>query len=376
MSVPAPAELDVAVTGGLVVTGGSERHLDVGIRDGRIAALAEPGTLAPAREQVPAAGLIVLPGGIDTHTHIRWPIPGAPDSLDDFRTGTMAAAAGGTTTVIDFVPQPQGRSHWAAANDRLDEASGRAVVDFSFHPILTAADPATLADIRRLIDAGMGSFKVYTTSEQPLDDGEIRSLTIAIAEGGGLAGFHAENHGIIQRSRHDVGRRYEYATSAFPQSRPAAAESESIAMVTHFARELAAPVYIYHVSSTAALRAISAARTLGTAVFAETCTHYLTFDDSVYQRDDAWTSVITPPIRDHAAGRARDQRPAAVRLGPRGRRGPDRGGRVRRADRDQRRPHPRPLPPQGSHRGRLGCRPGAVRPDPGLGVAGARDRPG
>src|ERR1700761_802228 len=92
-----PFELDTAITGGTVVTAGAERRLDVGIRAGRIAALAEPGTLAPAREQVPAAGLIVLPGGIDTHTHIRWPIPGAPDSLDDFRTGTIAAAAGRPT---------------------------------------------------------------------------------------------------------------------------------------------------------------------------------------------------------------------------------------------------------------------------------------
>ena len=192
-----PFELDTAITGGTVVTAGAERRLDVGIRAGRIAALAEPGTLAPAREQIPAAGLIVLPGGIDTHTHIRWPVPGAPDSLDDFRTGTMAAAVGGTTTVIDFVPQPRDRSHWAAASERLAEASGQAVVDFSFHPIVTAADPGTLADIPRLIDAGMGWFKVYTTSEHPLDDGEIRSISLAIAEGGGLAGFHAENHGII-----------------------------------------------------------------------------------------------------------------------------------------------------------------------------------
>ena len=299
-----PFELDTAITGGTVVTAGAERRLDVGIRAGRIAALAEPGTLAPAREQIPAAGLIVLPGGIDTHTHIRWPVPGAPDSLDDFRTGTMAAAVGGTTTVIDFVPQPRDRSHWAAASERLAEASGQAVVDFSFHPIVTAADPGTLADIPRLIDAGMGWFKVYTTSEHPLDDGEIRSISLAIAEGGGLAGFHAENHGIIERSRHAVGARYDYATSAFPQSRPAAAESESIAMVTHFAREFGAPVFIYHVSSTAALRAISAARTLGTDVFAETCTHYLTFDDSVYRRADAWKYVITPPLRDAANSEA------------------------------------------------------------------------
>lgn len=300
MTEPLAKELDLAVVGGVIVTAGEERSLDIGIAGGRITVLAEPGMLPAARREVSAAGLYVLPGGIDTHTHIRWPIPGAPDSLDDFRTGTMAAAIGGTTTVVDFVPQPQGVSHWAAANARMEEAAGAAVVDYSFHPILTRADQQTLFDVRRLIEAGLGSFKVYTTSTDPLDDAEIRSLSVAIAEGGGLAGFHAENHDIIERTRGSVGPLHDFATQTFHHSRPAAAESESIAMVTHFARELGAPVYIYHVSSTAALRAITEARLLGTDVFAETCTHYLTFDDSVYQQADAWKYVITPPIRDSA----------------------------------------------------------------------------
>jgi dihydropyrimidinase len=290
--------LDAVVRGGTVVLEDATRELDVGVRDGRIAVLALPGTLPAADTDVDAGGCLVLPGGIDSHTHIRWPVGPGDDSLDDFATGTLAAAAGGTTTVLDFVPRPAaGTSHWDAALARRAEAEGRAVTDFSFHPILGRADAETLRDIGRLIDAGMASFKIYTTFEQPLDDAEIRAVSAAIAAGGGLAGFHAENHDIVTRAAGQVLAAQGAALSGFPRSRPATAESESIAMVTHYARELGAPVFIYHVSSAAALRSVRDAAALGTAVAAETCTHYLVFDDSVYEREDAWKYVITPPIR-------------------------------------------------------------------------------
>jgi dihydropyrimidinase len=290
----------MAVRGGLVVLEDAVRRLDIGVADGRIVALAEAGALPQAAAEYEADGLYVLPGGIDSHTHLQWPIPPGEASLDDFGSGTAAAAVGGTTTIIDFVPPPAGEPHWAAAERRLGQARGRAVVDYTFHPVITDAEQQTLMDIHRLIRAGMASFKIYTTSTTPLDDWEIRSISAEIASGGGLAGFHAENHQIITRTTTSVVDHLGTAVAVFPQSRPAVAESESIAMVTHFARELDAPVFIYHVSSQAALQAVQAAARLGTCVRAETCTHYLTFEDSVYTRDDAWKYVITPPIRDAA----------------------------------------------------------------------------
>jgi dihydropyrimidinase len=295
------AELDAVVRGGTVVLEDTTQELDVGVRDGRIALLAAPDTLPEAGTEVDATGCLVLPGGIDPHTHIRWPVPPDTVSMDDFATGTLAAALGGTTTVIDFVPAPRpGVSHRAAAEARLAQAEGSAVTDFSFHPILARADEETLADIGWLIGAGMASFKIYTTFDDPLDDAEIRTVSAAIAAGGGLAGFHAENHDIVTRAGDRVLASRGAGLAGFPESRPATAESESIAMVTHYARELGAPVYIYHVSSAAALRSVRDAAALGTAVQAETCTHYLVFDDSVYDLDDAWKYVITPPIRGRA----------------------------------------------------------------------------
>jgi dihydropyrimidinase len=293
--------LDLVVTAGEVVLPGEERVADIGIRDGRIAAIGEAGSLRGART-ISADGLIVLPGGIDPHTHVQWPLANGNSAQDTFETATARAASWGTTTIIDFVPATQG-SLLRAADARLEQAS-QSVIDYSLHPIVTSADQATLTEVPELVDRGMSSFKVYTTYDHRLESADIRRFVRTAAEAGGLPGFHAEHHALLEDALDAVRRAGNLGTSAFPGSRPGHTESASIREVTGYAAEFDSPVYIYHASGLDALHEIERARLTGVDVRAETCAHYLALDDSVYSRSDGWKFVITPPIRtaDDRAG--------------------------------------------------------------------------
>ncbi|MGV9770286.1 amidohydrolase family protein [Microbacterium sp. NPDC003461] len=265
------------------------------VNDGRIAALLPRGE-GRADTEIDATGLVVTPGGIDTHTHIRWPHDGV-FTADDFARATRAAALGGTTTILDFVPPGEG-SLLERCHDRRDEAAGEAVIDFGFHPILTSDGPSVLAELGQVIADGFVSFKMYTTYEdRRVDDGAAWYLMEAIASHGGLPGFHAENHELIQHTLERQELTKATTLRHFPASRPALAEAESISMVGLYAQRLGTPVYIFHVSGSDALDAVRRANAGGARVFAETCTHYLLFDDSVFDAADSWRYVISPPLR-------------------------------------------------------------------------------
>jgi len=289
---------DTVLVGGTVVADTDVAALDVGVSAGRIAALMQPGTPCTAGHTIDARGRIVLPGGIDSHTHISWPIGADDHSLDSFADATKAAAVSGTTTILDFVPPSVGMSHAEAAQDRLRQAAGQCATDYTFRPILTRADDEAVTDIGRLADLGLRTFKIFTTyADMRLTDGEIYRIMDAIGAVGGLAGFHAENHELIQDATQRTVGRVGTTIEAFPRSRPGLAEEAAIDLVSLYARNHQLPIFIFHVSGRSGLDALRRARRLGTAVRSETCTHYLTFDDSVYHGDDRWMYVITPPIR-------------------------------------------------------------------------------
>jgi dihydropyrimidinase len=219
-------------------------------------------------------------------------------TADTFADATRAAVLGGTTTIIDFVPPGaaplRGRCH-----DRRDEATGEAVIDFGFHPILTSDAPEVLSELGQVIEDGFVSFKMYTTYEdRRVDDGAAWYLMKAIAAHGGLPGFHAENHELIQHTLERQERSGATGLRHFPDSRPALAEAESISMVALYAKRIGTPVYIFHVSGSDALLAVRHANAEGARVYAETCTHYLLFDSGVFDTDDGWKYVISPPLRE------------------------------------------------------------------------------
>ncbi|MCW3815769.1 amidohydrolase family protein [Micromonospora sp. DR5-3] len=288
---------ETVIVGGTVVADSDVVRLDIGINGGRIAALMAPGTPHVAAETIDASDCFVLPGGIDTHTHIQWPV-GDGHSLDTFAEATAAAAVSGTTTILDFVPPPSAESHYDAALRRLHQAKNRCATDYSFRPILTSADDITVSDVARMAELGLRCFKIFTTYEDMrLTDGEIYRIMDAIAAANGLAGFHAENHELIADATHRTVAAAGHGIAEFPESRPGLAEEAAIDLVSLYARDHGVPIFIFHVSGSAGLQAIRRARKLGTAVRGETCTHYLVFDDAVYRGANRWMYVITPPIR-------------------------------------------------------------------------------
>jgi dihydropyrimidinase len=287
---------DMVLQGGDVVLERGVQRLDVGIRGERIAGLLTPGMAGDrAASTVDVSGKFVLPGGIDTHTHIAWPLDSGGRSLDTFDTATQAAARSGTTTVLDFVPPHRGDGHVAAAQQRLAEAEGHCAVDYSFRPILTAG---AAGDVARLAQLGLRSFKIFTTyNGMRLSDGEISEVMDAIGDVDGLAGFHAENHELVEYATDATIRQRGRRIAHFPSSRPALAEEAAIDLVALYAREKQVPIFIFHISGAAGVRAVERARSLGATVHAETCTHYLTVDESVYSQRNGWMFVITPPVR-------------------------------------------------------------------------------
>lgn len=289
--------IETVVSRGYCVFPGEEGPADIGISGEKIVAVAEPGTLS-GETYIDASGAIVMPGGIDPHTHINWPLAAGGRSRDTFESATRRAAQWGTTTVVDFVPPTKG-SLLKAAEARLVEAES-SVIDYSFHPIVTRINDETLREIPVLVDEGMGSFKVYTTYDHRLESADIRHFIRVLAEAGGLPGFHAEHHALVEDELKSTLGKGDVRAHAFPQSRPGHTEAASIREISGYALESGAPVYIYHVSGMDALHEIERGRAQGVDIRAETCAHYLTYDESVYSREDGWKFVITPPIRPDA----------------------------------------------------------------------------
>lgn len=291
-------QFDTVIAGGVAAAGGELTRMEVGITGGRITALMAPGTACRAKKTIDAQGRFVLPGAIDTHTHVEWPLGKGAQSLDTFESATAAAAIAGTTTILDFVPPPEDESHLAAARRRLAQAAGRCAIDYSFRPMLVSADHQALLDIAQLAELGMRSFKIFTAGKgMRLTDGEIYRAMGAIGGADGLAVFHAENDELVSDGIAVTLASSGSGIRQFPQSRPEIAEEAAIDLVSLYARSHDLPIYIVHVTGSAGLRAIRRARDLGTKVRGETCTHYLVFDDRVFRSDDRWMYVITPPIR-------------------------------------------------------------------------------
>ena len=293
--------VNTAIRGGMVVSEKEVRQVDVGIVGGRVAVLASPGSALEADSVIDATGSYVVPGGVDTHTHIAWRYEDGGHSRDSFETGTAMAAVGGTTTILDFVSAMPGESVRERTDARMAEAEGKSVIDYGLHPILSSADDQVLSEIPGLIDDGFAWFKIFTTFGYRVDDYGIFKLMEQIAFHHGLAGVHAENHDICAGATDDLVANGRIHVGDFPFSRPGFAESQAIHMVSLFARRLGSPLWIYHVSGTEALGAVKESLALGTHIRAETCTHYLVFDESVYGGPHGWQFVIAPPIRDGAS---------------------------------------------------------------------------
>jgi dihydropyrimidinase len=294
------AEFDLVIHGGLLVTSEDVIQTDLAINGEHIAAW---GDHLIGKEVIDANGLYLLPGGIDPHVHLQMPTATAVTS-DDWKTGSLAAACGGTTTVIDFVEPLPGQTLQQALNLRQQEANGASLVDYALH--MTIADTAkeTLEQIPDMIRQGVTSFKVYTTyTGLKLNYDQLAQALKAVSASGGLCMVHAEDDAIIQKSIGDLVAKGTISPQQFPISRPPKAEWEAVRRCIEIAGETGVILYIVHTSSAQSIEAITRGRGDRLKIMAETCPQYLLLDQSLMLNGsalDAAGLVCSPPLRDPA----------------------------------------------------------------------------
>lgn len=290
------------IKGGTIVT--AERSLlnDVLCDDeGRIAAIGPNLECPTGCKIVDASGLLVMPGGIDPHTHMEMPFMGTTAS-DDFFTGTAAGLAGGTTSIIDFVIPAEGQPLFEAWQDWCVKAE-KSAADYGFHVAVTHWNDRVHTDMGRLVhEGGVNSFKHFMAYKNALmiDDTVFLHSMQRASELGALCTVHAENGDAVSFLQAELLASGETGPQAHPRSRPAQVEGEAAQRAIALASLHDTPLYIVHVSTCEATEAIAAARLKGLKVYGEVLPQHLVFDERVYDTTD-WLSsarhVMSPPFR-------------------------------------------------------------------------------
>lgn len=290
----------ILIRGGTVVGPQSARVADVLLSGGRIAAV---GTLeaGPRVEVVDAAGKLVIPGAVDAHTHMDMEV-GAARSSDDFSTGTIAAACGGTTTILDFATAyrgetvAQGLAAWHA------KAAGKALVDYGFHMSLTELTRPADDIVAEMGEAGITSFKLYMTYPERLmvSDRVIGEVLRAAARQQALVCLHCEDDATVATLRREALTAGHTEPAWHALTRPPSAEADAVRRAARMAADAEAPCYVVHVSSAPALEQVRLAREAGRPFYAETCPQYLWLDAERYSDVPAKAAryVCAPPLRD------------------------------------------------------------------------------
>lgn len=296
------AEFDLVVRNGTVVTAVDRFEADIGVTGGRIAALGRG--LAPGGEEIDATGRLVLPGGVDAHCHLDQVSADGSVSADDFRSGTIAAAAGGTTTVIPFACQLRGQPLRSAVEEYHRRADGKAVIDYAFHLIVSDPSAQVLGqELPALIEEGYTSFKIYMTyDELKLDDRQVLEVLAVARRCGALVMVHAENSDAIGWLTEQLELAGLTAPYYHAVSRPMAVEREATHRAISLSEIVDVPILIVHVSGREAVEQIRAAQARGLGIYAETCPQYLFLtEDDLARPGIAGTSCLcSPPPRDKA----------------------------------------------------------------------------
>ena len=293
---------DLVIRGGTVATAADTFPADVGIRDGRIVALAQD--LGKGEDEIDAAGKLVLPGGIDSHCHIEQMSANGILCADDFYTGSVSAAFGGTTTIIPFAAQHRGQSLREVVEAYHGCAGPKAIVDYAFHLIISDPTARILGqELPALINDGYTSFKVYMTYDLlKLDDYQMLDVLSVARREGAMTMVHAENHDMI-RWLTDRLLDGGYRTPRYHAvSHARIAESEATQRAIEIARLIDVPLLIVHVSGADAANAIRRAQELGLRIYGETCPQYLflTAEDLDRNGMEGAKYCCSPPPRDAA----------------------------------------------------------------------------
>jgi len=293
---------DLVIRNGRIATASDSFFADVGITDGRIEAIGRG--LAAGRKEIDATGRLVLPGGVDAHCHLDQPSSDGTVCADDFRSGSISAAAGGTTTILPFALQTKGGSLRDTVADYHRRADGKAVIDYAFHMIVTDPTPQVLGqELPALIDRGYTSFKIYMTYDDlKLDDRQILDVLALARREQAMVMLHAENGDVIGW----LTDRLEEAGLTTPAyhavSRPMAVEREATHRAITLSEIIDVPILIVHVSGREAVDQIRWAQSRGLRIYAETCPQYLFLDEDDLAKPDfeGAKCLCSPPPRDKA----------------------------------------------------------------------------
>lgn len=294
-------QFDTLVQNGLIVTATDTYRSDIGIAGGKVVTIAQSLPPESARQIVDAQGRYVLPGGIDVHTHIDMPF-GGTTSADDFETGTIAAAHGGTTTLVDFAIQYKGQTLRTALDTWWKKAEGKAAIDYSFHCIVTDLPDARLEEMSALVHEGITSFKLFMAYPGVfmVEDALIFKAMLQASRTGALICMHAENGGAIDVLIRRALAEGKTAPKYHALTRPTTAEAEATGRAIALAEMAGAPVYIVHLSCAEALEKVREARDRGLPVYAETCPQYLflSIENFDVPGFEGAKYVFTPPLRE------------------------------------------------------------------------------
>ena len=287
------------VRNGIVITATDLYEGDVFVDGDKIAAIGSS-LQTNADRVIDAKRKYVIPGGIDVHTHLDMPF-GGTTSADDFESGTIAAAHGGTTTIVDFAIQYKGQTLHHAWETWMKKAAGKAAIDYGFHMIITELSDAVEEEMDALVRQGVTSFKLFMAYPGVfmLDDASIFRALLRTGRNGGTICMHAENGGVIDVLVKKALAEGKTAPKYHALTRPARAEGEATHRAIALAEMADVPIYIVHLSASEALDMVTEARDRGLPAFAETCPQYLFLSYDNYEEPgfEGAKYVMSPPLR-------------------------------------------------------------------------------
>ena len=293
--------MSLLIKNGTIVTASDIYNGDIYIDEGIIKEIALE-ISKEADEIIDVKGMYIIPGGIDVHTHFNLDV-GIARANDDFYTGTIAAACGGTTTIVDhmgFGPKDCDLKH--QVNLYHEYADNKAVVDYSFHGVIQHVNEEILKEMKTIVDdEGISSFKAYLTYDYKIDDENMVKIFKRLKELGGVTTVHCENHGAIKYLREKLVNEGLKSPMYHALSRPEETEGEAVNRMINIAK-LAdnSPLYVVHLSSKLGLDYIKMARDRGQKVYAETCPQYLILDKNKYdlENNEGLKYIMSPPLRE------------------------------------------------------------------------------
>ncbi len=289
---------DLIIKGGTVVSASDTFIGDLGVSGGKVVAVGK--LTDPAKKVIDARGKVVIPGGIDVHTHFDMPFMGAT-TIDDFSTGSTAAIFGGTTSVVDFAIQKKGETFRHALDAWYKKADGKSAVDYGFHMIVTDFPEKQQKEMDKLVDEGVASFKLFMAYPGIFmsDDTTIFRALMRTRDNGGMICMHAENGSVIDVLIQKAIAEGKTSPEWHALTRPMTAEAEATHRAIAMAEIAGVPIYFVHLSAGDAMEEVRAARARGLPVFAETCPQYLYLSEDDYRRPgfEGAKFVMSPPLR-------------------------------------------------------------------------------